>query len=78
MPDLLTSLSFDQAVLNFGIRTENALRETDDEGKPVHTLDNLLDIERSAAELRQMTRESLAILDAEGRHPQWSRIRVDD
>ncbi len=78
MPDILTALSFDQAVMTFGLHIENLLRETDDEGKPVHTLDELLDVERSQSELRQMTRDSLAILDMEGRHPQWSRIRVDD
>ena len=78
MPDHLTAWSFDHLVMRFGIHVENKLHETDDEGNPVWTLDKLLDIEPSAAELRQMTLDSLAMLDIEGRRTQWSGVVVDD
>jgi hypothetical protein len=77
MPDLWTAISFDHLVMAFGIHIDNLLQETDGEGKPVHTLDDLLDIPLNDSALRQRTLESLAILDIDGRSPQWSGIVVD-
>lgn len=44
MRDCWTARCFDNAVMTFGIWCENALNERDSDGKPVHTLDELLDI----------------------------------
>lgn len=42
MPDLWTAIQFDAAVREFGVRIENLLNELDEDGKPVHRLQDLL------------------------------------
>lgn len=60
---------FDTAVTVFGRHIEGKLREVDEDGKPVWTLRQLLDLPLSNAELRQETLNSLKMLDIEGRRP---------
>lgn len=42
LPDHATALSFDSAVMTFGVWAENRLSERDKEGRPIWTLDTLL------------------------------------
>lgn len=42
MPDYCTALSFDNAVMTFGIWAENKLGERWSDGTPKYTLDDLL------------------------------------
>lgn len=42
---MLTALSFDSAVMTFGIWVENRLSERDPDGKPIWTLQQLLGTE---------------------------------
>lgn len=43
MPDRVTAIAFDNAVMTFGVWADNRLAEFDSNGKPVWTLDQLLD-----------------------------------
>lgn len=44
--DTWTPYQFDRAVVWFGIWVENHLAERDKQGKPIHTLDTLLDADK--------------------------------
>lgn len=62
MPDRWTALQFDSAVMVFGRHVTNRLNEVDKEGKPIWTLDRLLDMPKSKAEIVQQNRASLAMM----------------
>lgn len=55
---------FDSAVLTFGTHVENQLQERDDQGRPKHSLRELLDMPYTPEELRQVNAQSLRHLNA--------------
>lgn len=70
MPDVITALSFDNAVMSFGLHIENKLHEIDPvSNSPMHNLRDLLDIPYTKQELREQTRSSLSALDMIARNP---------
>lgn len=70
MPDVITALSFDNAVMSFGLHIENKLNEVDPVSRsPMHNLRDLLDIPYTEQEMREQTRHSLAALDLMSRNP---------
>lgn len=64
MPDEVTALSLDNAVMTFGIWAENQLNERYPDGRPVTTLKKILGIEESPNEKAKANMQQFAALRA--------------
>lgn len=66
MRDEVTALSFDSAVMTFGVWVDNRLLERDDHGRVKHTLDDLLadPSELGGTGMNQAAQEFFAMLMA--------------